>query len=381
MVPRIWLALMLALPLLLPPTSAGADPRSPSDAALGQACLTVAEGNLLDPGVGWLRPSPDYLDGDWLRDAFWASSLLGPSLGRRALDNFGRQLNAAGQAPTRLGLDGVGNQYLDDEPTLLYLLWAYRDGGQPPGRVLKAWSWVREHVVDGAYWTPPGGFHTWHDTFVFPERDVVAYNQGLYAAAALAASQLGIASRAEAEAAVAAYRRLYSDQLGYLRFSLALAYHDPSALVGEVLTRTLLGRPLLDDEAVLATVSSLPRAGPGFRVLAAGNGSGLPPSAFSPAASPGVYQNGGSWLLYDVLAWQAASLAGSPTAQASGRQRLAFEVASGSLHEYWIASAGELRAGVHRDYAWNAYACRALGLDGATGLADLRARLRLPVPN
>ena len=376
---RRWLALVVTLSLLALAV-AWAEPAQPGDGEAARLCLATAEVNLLDPGVGWLRPSPDYLDGNWLRDAFWTTSALGTRIGWRALEHFGSQLSPAGQAPTRLGPDGLGNQYFDDESTLLYFLWAYRDGGQSPGRLAKSWGWVRRHVTAGGYWTPAGGFRTWHDSFVFPTDDVSAYNQGLYAAAALAAARLGLADAAEAEAAVGFYRYLYRPGLGYLPFSLKFAYRDASALVGEVLARSLLGRSLLDDAAVLATVEHLPRAGPGFRVLTAPDGAYLPLAAFTPNFLPGVYQNGGSWLLYDVLAWQAAALAGSAPAKAAGRERLAFEVARGSLYEYWTTSDAGLLRGERRDYAWNAYACPALGVAGVPSKVREQRWLSLPVP-
>lgn len=379
MVLRIWLALVVAVALLAPGLAA-ADQAKPAGGDAARLCLAVAEANLLDPSVGWLRPSPDYLDGNWLRDAFWTTGALGPLVGRRALDHFGRQVRPEGQAPTRLGLDGNGNQYFDDESTLLYVLWAYRDGGQPPGRLARAWSWVGRHVKDGAYWTPPGNFRTWHDSFAFPADDVAAYNQGLYAAAALAAERLGIATAAEAQGAVAFYRHLYRADLGYLPFSFKLAYRDPSALVGETLARTLLGESLLADAAVLSTVDHLRRVGPGFRALAAADGAYLAQSAFSPSFPPGDYHNGGSWLLYDVLAWQAAALAGSPSAQQTARERLAFEVAWGSLYEYWTTSDAGLLKGQRRDYAWNAYACRALDIEGLPSLSRDLQWASLPVP-
>jgi len=344
-----------------------------ADAEAARACLAVAETNLLVPQGGWLRPSPAYADGNWLRDAFWTTSALGRRVGRVALDNFGRQLSPAGQAPTKLRVDGSGGAYDDDESTLLYIIWAYRDGGQPPGRLLRAWGWLRGHVTAGGYVTPPGNFHTWHDTLLFPQEGVAAYNQGLYVVAALAAVRLGLADEARAEAAAVFYRQLYRRDYGYMPVSLKLDYHDASALVGEVLARSLFDQAILSDEAVLNTVNSLPRAGDGFKVLTAGDGTYLPPTAFSPIFARGDYQNGGSWLLYDVLAWLAAAKAGSPKAEDLARQRLAEEAASGDLYEYTttLPPGGPFRS-VHPTYGWNAYACIALGLDGIPDASQVR---------
>ncbi len=347
---------------------ASADTRLPPEDTFRayEVCQSVAETNLLD--AGWMRPSPDYWDGNWLRDAFWTSGFAGPGVGRIALANFGAYLSSKGQAPTALGRNGARSQYHDDESTLIYVIWAARDGGQPQKRVSLAWSWVRSHVTSGAYWTPPGNFRTWHDTLVFTQSDVSAYNQGLYATASIAAYQLGVAEPEEVQAAAAFYRRLYRPDLGYVPASLNLDYHDASVLAGETLSRSLFGQALLDDSTVLATVRGLPRAGPGFIVLTSADGSYLDDTAFSPGSAQGRYQNGGSWLLYDILTWQAARMAGARDAGLLAERRLAGEVAMGTLHEYLptgpVKRMGEIPRRV--DYAANAYACVAVGLSAAS---------------
>jgi hypothetical protein len=259
---------------------------------------------------------------------------------------------------------GVPDQYYDDESTLLYLIWAIRDGGQPSDRLDQAWRWVSDHVVNGAYWTPAGNFHTWHDTFVFPSADVATYNQGLYAAAVLAAQRVGLAGDAEVEAAVSAYRSLYRGErgYGYLPVSKNLDYRDVSALVGQVLARTIFDESLLEDWAVIKTVRALPRAGQGFAVLTDRYGMPLPDENFSPRLARGEYHNGGSWLLYDVLAWTAARMAGDKTAGGAAENRLLSEVSTGTLREYLrTGTAARLGSSPARtDYAWNSYACTAI---------------------
>lgn len=357
---------MVVVALAIPPVASGDTRLPPEDVAQPlDICQAVADENVIDPSIGWIRPSPDYGDGNWLRDTFWTTGFLGPTVGRMALDSFGAHLSPEGQAPTRLGTNGVPDEYHEDESTLLYLIWAARDGGQPRERIERAWNWISRHVsVDGGYWTPPGNYRTWHDTLVFPTWDVATYNQGLYAAATLAGSDLGLVGMAEVAAAAAFYRKLYRPAAGYLPVSLGLDYYDPSTLVGEVLARTLFGRPRLDDQMVVSTVRALPRIGPSFVALFGRDWRYLPEAAFSPPSVKGHYQNGGSWLLYDVLAWTAASMAGASEARILAQRRLALEVATGTLYEFLpTGPAKVMGANPDRsDYAWNAYACVALGL-------------------
>ncbi len=322
----------------------------------------VAQANLLDARSGWLRPSPAY-SGSWARDSFWTSGILGADVGRRALAHFGAQMTPDGQVPTKLDAPEGPANYYEDESTLIYLIWAFRDNGQPQQRLTRAWRWISKRVgPDGSYWTPSGTFHTWHDTMLFFDRDVASYNQGLYAVAALAASRLGIASPAEAELAATAYRRLYRPDLGYLPVSLKMDYRDTSALTGEFLARTLLSLSILDDSAVISTVRSLPRAGDGFLVLSTRRGEYLDASAFFMPSAEGSYQNGGSWLLYDTMAWSTAWMAGASEASAMPARRMLAEVTDGTLYEFLPTGPATGHVPLHRDYGWSSYAWFGLGV-------------------
>lgn len=322
---------------------------------------SVAEANLVDPRSGWMRPSPAY-NGDWLRDAFWTSGILGPEVGRRALAHFGAKLSPDGQAPTKLEAGDSSPVYYDDESTLLYIIWTARDDAQPLERVARAWKWVSRHVVDGAYWTPSGTFHTWHDILVFPARDVASYNQGLYVAAAIAANRLGVAKAADVESAARAYRRLYRPDLGYVPVSRQLDYHDASVLVGEFLARSLFGRSVLDDSTVVSTVQALPRYGEGFLVLSAADGSYLDTSAFFIPMAEGSYQNGGSWLLYDAITWSMAWVAGDEEARGMAMRRLAAESREGTLYEFLPTGPANGDGPLRPQYGWSSYAWLAVNL-------------------
>src|SRR5450756_941511 len=107
------LLLSVALSLAMPPLAASrAVMPDPYD-----VCRSVAEANLLDSKSGWMRPSPAY-SGNWLRDAFWTTGILGPEVGRRALAHFGARLTLDGQVPTKLDPTDSTPIYYDDESTL-----------------------------------------------------------------------------------------------------------------------------------------------------------------------------------------------------------------------------------------------------------------------
>jgi len=361
---RFVLLPLVIVAVLVAPSAATADPGSLTPSEI---CRKVASKNLLDSRKGLLRPGPEYADGSWLRDSFWASACLGPEVRRAALEQFGSRLRPNGQAPTRINGHGIADQYYDDESTLIYIIWAARDGGQPRDRLLRAWDWITSHVdvATGAYWTPPGTCHTWHDTLVFPTWDVSSYNQGLYAVAALAALKLGVGYPSQAEAAASFYRQLYRKELGYLPVSLHLDYHDTSAVVGEALARLEFGRELLTDEMVVATVRALSLAefGPlsrsAFKVLSKANGDYVDEWAFSPWSMKGRYQNGGSWLLYDALAWTVMGLAGDEAGFKLAKLRVQLEAHHETFYEYISTGpAAEFdHLPIHPDYAWNAYIC------------------------
>lgn len=347
----IAILISLAVCLAAPPTAAG-KPTAPEPY---DVVRWVAEANLLDARSGWLRPAPAY-HGSWVRDSFWTSAILGADVGRRSLAHFGARLTPDGQAPTKLESPNGEAHYYDDESTLIYLIWAYRDNGPPTHRRAQAWSWVSNHVADGFYWTQGGTFHTWHDTFLFAERDVASYNQGLYAVAAMAAQRMGLATPREVALAARAYRRLFRADLGYLPVSLKLDHHDASALVGEFLARQIFKVSLLDDSAVVSTVRRLPRAGDGFLILSARDGSYLDASAFFTPVAPGRYQNGGSWVLYDALSWASAWMAGMDEARAMPIKRLTAETNDGTLYEYLPTGPDARQFPLHRDYGWSSFA-------------------------
>jgi len=353
--PAAWTPLTVLLVTICLPVPARAE-----HPALRQICSRVVEKNIVDRSNGFIRPSPLYHDGQWLRDSFWATGGSNDSsLKKAAFDRFASQLQD-GQAPTRL--IPYSNRFVmnDDESTLLFVIWAYRDrqilGSAYDQALARAWTWVRSHVADGQYWSPPGNLRSWHDALVFPGWDVISYNQGLYVAAAHAAAALGLpVSEKELRDAEEGYRRLFRSDLQYLPVSRNLPYHDISALIGEALLRILFDRSALYDEQVIATVSRHPGSDVGFLVLSKPDGNYLPYDAFDPPLDYGDYQNGGSWFLYDFLALLLARNAGWSQADRYMDWRLNVELTRGSLHEYLMTQ--PIPVELRPDYAWNAYAC------------------------
>lgn len=112
---------------------------------------------------------------------------------------------------------------------------------------------------------------------------------------------------------------------------------------------------------VTSTVRQLPRAGHGFLVLSSRFGDYLDPTAFFITMAPGTYQNGGSWLLYDAMAWSTAWMAGAENARAMAQRRLEAEAFEGTLYEFLPTGPAAGTTPPHRDYGWNSYAWLAVG--------------------
>ena len=83
------------------------------------------------------------------------------------------------------------------------------------------------------------GERSWYDTFIFPEPDVIKYNQGIYTASLIAAERLGLTlPKGELKNATAAYNSLNNSE-GRLSFSRNFNYKDASSLTGEFLANRL----------------------------------------------------------------------------------------------------------------------------------------------
>lgn len=288
-----------------------------------------------------VHPSGAY-GGVWLRDSFWTLTALGdPRLAGRALAQFAHRQRPDGQVPTQFAIFLRDPIYHADESTLLFLIWsawqARMHGPLPETSTLyRALAYMRSLAPDGLYRSAAGDYSSWFDSFRLPGPDTLAYNQGLYAAALLSAQalHLGVAD-AEAARAIDGYRALATGPSGYLRFSLHLAYHDISGLVGDYLAMWLFQRRLLAAPMVQATIATQPGFAGGFEVVTDAHGHYLPRHAFAVAQAPGDYQNGGSWLLYDYVALAVGCLHGVQGMGQRMHHRLLAEFQAGpTFHEF-----------------------------------------------
>jgi hypothetical protein len=359
-------------PTLLAPTSPGAR------VDLGQfigLCRATAAG--LARADGWVMPSGWY-PMLFTRDAYWITAgNRDPAVHGAVLARLRPQQHADGQAPTALYIDGYNPPGRDnsDECTLLFVLMNYdaaRLGGALDRASLdRALGYLRARAPKGRYASIPGPVTYWLDTLSLAgEEPSVTYVQGIHAVALRALKTLGIAG-AEPEPAEDAYRAAFDPDLGQLRCYADRdrrfgQLRDISALAGEALSWYYFDRPILDRSMVVATLNAQPRAAYddgaflGFKNLTTADGATLPLSWLSdwPENTPGNYQNGASWLLYDALALYAGIRHGVPGAANLMLARLASETRRrAALHEYILTAPGDLGGSVtQRDgYGWNAF--------------------------
>ncbi len=290
-------------------------------------------------------PSPAY-GNPFLRDSFWAAQALGDRrFAVSVLNAFAANERADGDPPTWFGYLYTRPVYHDDESAALLLIWAWRnrllyDAPPPRPQLQRALNYLlRRTFGGGTLITPAGDYADWWDAYVWPSSSTLSYTQGLYAVAVRCARLLGLTLPPHTIAKTeAAYRSLYDPRRGYLPLSNRLDATDASALTGEFLSLWLFKHPILSDAMALGTLRHLTPFGAGFCVTTL---PGADPRAgtnfpFTPHMStPGDYQNGASWLLYDAITIATAGLHGWPDALPRLRARLAQEFAHGVvLREY-----------------------------------------------
>jgi hypothetical protein len=333
---------------------------------------------------GWVMPSGWYpmLFG---RDAFWiVAAHRDPAVHAALLARLSREQHESGQTPTALYIDDYRpeGRDRDDESTLLFVLTAFdafRLGARPDGigaSLARAGRFLAGRAPGGRYASTPGPYAYWLDTLALAgDAPCVAYVQGLYAVVLRALAELGLAA-APAEAAEEQYRALYEPSLGQLRCYADRdgrfgQLRDISALIGEALSLYYFDRPILETWQVAATLEAQPRARYadgtflGFKNLTQADGGPLPKAWLSdwPANTPGDYQNGASWLLYDAMALYAGVRHGVAGARELLLARLASETRRRpQLHEYLSTSPDDLGASdPKRDgYGWNGFVANLL---------------------
>lgn len=270
-------------------------------------------------------PSPAYTSGIYGRDSFFSvMGLYDTQMSSYSYRQFEEGQNSkTGQIPTQVLFNSgdKSERWYDDETTILYLIWSSvvkaRGEKVDPKKIEKALEFIQKHVRDFQYFSEKGDFKYWADTLINPKKQVITYNQGLYACALEACfeNNWGNVTFSEVEKAKEGYREIWRQncQKGYLPQAQGQAVIDLSALFPEVLSRYFFNEPILPDEAVLTTIDSyLAKASVfdkatkelhGLKIICKGDGSFLPPSAISIPAfnEPGDYQNGGYWPMWTLV--------------------------------------------------------------------------------
>lgn len=312
------------------------------------------------PGTFAVVPSSFYGVGMWMRDSTWAIGAM------NNVDHFARQTAkfaaagdpASGRIPTLIlndtgpwfGAGGQGNPVPDDDSNLMFAI-AARLGWQTAANqpyLNKVYEWIRAHAdSSGRYAATSFG---WEDSFYplgisGPASVTVSSNmQGLYAVALRALKDLGVAvPQADIDKANAQYAGLTIN--GRMRSFENSDIVDVASLMGEALSLFIWNQPILSDAVVRDTIASFAEVYDangnfvGYKVLSAADGSFLPPGMFpvengGAGTLPGYYLNGGSWMLYEVLALYAGARHDIPAMRATYVDRLVRRMAA------------ELRAGV-----------------------------------
>lgn len=245
-----------------------------------------------------------------------------------------------------------------------WIIWAYinktRYGTAPDTKALaKNLDFIRSTFCKGKpgeYWSLSAG---WFDVFDLKGQRVrFAHMQGEFAVALRCAKELGLnVSSSEIESAVEGYRNCYDPNDGYIPFGLAPQFKtmlSPTTLLPEFMSLWLFDKPLLSDEVVVNTLDSIDRV---WRKKRAG-GYAVPNIIRSDGQfqsrenktfaeslwwEPGIYHNGGSWLLYEYLSyvagyhhgWKPKYVGSSALERMSKRLELEFsEELEPDSHEY-----------------------------------------------
>ncbi len=283
----------------------------------------IAHNTIFFPHEASLRASPFHMD-SWLRDQFVGCLALDDATTELYLLNkFLEHRSNTGHVPTTrlMGGELTGNRmwFFDDESNALALIWRAKIAKK--GRRIDSYDTlpnekealqdvlneIRTHVNDGMFYTGKGIEHSWFDAFDFHQKDVVTYNQGIYAAALQAAGFLGLdLEQGELRLAVERYNQLVHSS-GRLQMSRNIPYVDVSSLFGEFLSQWVFGERMLDPDTLKKTYQSFNRLSrTDFMVVSKENGAPLDPKEFNESYPPGTYQNGAEWPVMSAAARFAA---------------------------------------------------------------------------
>ncbi len=210
----------------------------------------------------------------------------------------------------------------DDDSSLLFVTWAswlQRNHAKiDPAIPLKAFDFVKTHVINDFFVSPAQPFCYWADTVAFEKPERVAHNQGLYVVALRAMLEHGWGSvkAADYDRARAHYAEFYRPDLSTLVLGKDSWWADKldiSVLFPEFLLRWLYNESALPEMSIrntvdryipLTSVYKKDKTLAGLKVISASDGSFLPPERFAVPVlnNPGHYQNGGYWPMYTLVA-------------------------------------------------------------------------------
>lgn len=264
-----------------------------------------------------LVPSLNYHPDMYLRDAFWhAAATDDKEVSEQCWLRYAETQHEDGQLDTLVMPYYYRSSRDDNDSTLFFLMWACinqrKYGTRVDRKILEKTfrSIINNHSPerDGLYWSRTAG---WLDT-IWSVDKIRSINQGHYAVALQCAKELGLeVLQDEIEKAKNAYRALYDHERQTLKWSEDEDYISPSVLLGEFLNLWLYNEPILSSEQVINTVERFPVIIRGVPCICDADG-----NFFTDENKPwegkynwrdGVYHNGGSWFLYEYLAYAAAA--------------------------------------------------------------------------
>lgn len=374
------------------PVPVEANPAEPSDMAeqpleilqeRANLYLQSARKNITSTPQGFRVITPSRMYGEvYVRDSFFALvGLEDPKLSSDSFRLFSAWQQENGQTPTAIPVKKEAEQLRsqNDESTLLFLIWAglrARAGEKVDRQTIdRAFSFVSRQVKDGWYFSPPGDFRYWADTFINQKESVITCNQGFFALAlgVLKEFRPDLVSDDLLRQARENYAKLFKKEFGFMPLSSQTNYQDTSALLPELLSRILLGAGMLEDERVItninhliATASVQDRQGKllGIKVIAQPDGSFLPIDEFETHfRGKGEYQNGAYWPMFTIT---ALCLAYSINQDAKYKSLVAElmqkELSDGQSKEFISLSPENPGAfdPQRSDYSWNALIYKAL---------------------
>lgn len=322
-------------------------------------------------------PSLGYSPDMYFRDSFWiVVAGYDRELNEGIYEKWAITQNDDGCIRTIL-TPYVGDQeHSPNESTMLFIIWSYVNKKRFSSNiktevVQRAVDYCRTTFDPDRTGSLRAPTPAWMDV-IWPEgKFQFAVMQGIYANALRCAWALGCdVTEDEVRAAAAAYQSLYDPELGYVAFAdRAYEFYDaisPSSLMGEFLSLWLWDEPILSDEAVIGTLERLPEYDGCVPCICAADGSffDLKTSPFTPENrwDEGVYINGGSWMLYEYLAYVAGLRHGWKKAEVRMKKRVeaefTFYPGEPFSHEHLALRFGEDGRRIpcyHRVFGWNAF--------------------------